>query len=109
MNSVTSFIYPLSTRTLVYGGAMMFALGASSRAADYQGAAAVLRQVEERSAVKPAQPEKEDPAARLRKDLADFRKNVASMPPADAARGWLELLDRGAALPPARGRGYNQT
>src|SRR4051812_23565104 len=104
MNSITSFIYSRSAKTLVCGGAFMFALGASSRAADYQGAPAVLRQVEEHFAVKPAQAEKEDPATRLRKDLADFRNKVASMPPADAARGWLELLDREAALPPARGR-----
>ena len=68
-------------------------------AADYQGAAAVLKQLtEERhkagDAAKPANPMDE-----LRTKLAAYRAEVAALPPEQAAERWLALFDTFSILP----------
>ena len=70
------------------------------RGAEYQGAGPLLRKVAEQSALKEEAKEPADENARLRKDLDDFRKKVGSLPPAEAAKGWLDLVDRRAKLSP---------
>lgn len=69
-------------------------------AADFQGADAVLRKVAEESAIKQDAKAPADEHGKLREDLIQFRKKAGSLPPAEAAKGWLELVDRRAKLAP---------
>lgn len=73
--------------TFLLGVAMVPVL--PSRAADYRGAAAVLQPFTSPTAA-------EGPAAALLlgRDLAAFRKTAGSLPPEEAARGWLALAER---------------
>jgi tetratricopeptide (TPR) repeat protein len=65
-----------------------------------QGAAAILKKVAEKSG-QAAEPDAKPPSetARLRADLTNFTARVATLPPAEAARGWLALADRFDKLP----------
>ncbi len=64
------------------------------RAQDYIGAGAVLRQVEERNAKPVEKSAALDETAQLHQDLKAFGETAANLPPADAAKRWLELVDR---------------
>src|SRR5688572_33208592 len=84
-------------RTVISG---LLLLSTTLWGADYQGAGPLLRKVAEQSAVKEEVKEPADENAMLRKDLDEFRKKVGSLPPPDAAKGWLDLVDRRAKLSP---------
>ena len=83
---------------LIISGLLLFST--MLRGAEYQGAGALLRKAAEQSAVKEEAKEPADENARLRKDLDEFRKKVGSLPPAEAAKGWLDLVDRRARFDP---------
>ncbi|HEX4350684.1 MAG TPA: hypothetical protein VH251_09855, partial [Verrucomicrobiae bacterium] len=68
------------------------------RAQDYIGAGGVLRQVEERNAKPAEKPVKPSEAAQLRQDLKAFVETETNLPPAEAAKRWLELVDRTAKV-----------
>ncbi|MFN3649302.1 MAG: tetratricopeptide repeat protein [Armatimonadota bacterium] len=67
-------------------------------AEDYRGAGAVLRQLEMRRTAPPEAAEPDHPGGILRKDLAAFREKSAALPPQEAAREWLRLVDRYQSL-----------
>jgi tetratricopeptide (TPR) repeat protein len=79
-----------------------------NRGQDYLGASAVLRQAEERNA-KPAEKQEKDEAAILRDDLKTFSLSETNLAPADAARHWLELVDRAIKIQRHRPQDYNRT
>jgi tetratricopeptide (TPR) repeat protein len=62
-------------------------------AEDFQGAEAVLRAAAEASA-KTEPDKKDDPHSLLRQQIKEFGEKVNSMPPAEAAQGWLALVDQ---------------
>src|SRR6185503_21357122 len=61
--------------------------------ADYEGATAIIKQIQEQSA-KPAAGAKTDEHSRLREAIAEFTNKLSRLSPAEAATGWLELVDR---------------
>ena len=63
-------------------------------AADYLGAAGVLRAVEERHAGAGQKAPVTNESAQLSADLNTFSQTSGSLPPAEAAQRWLELADR---------------
>lgn len=68
-------------------------------AADYQGAAAIIRSIDKDPAPSPGK----EGSAELRADLKAFADRLPTLPPADASRQWLALLQRQftlAAAPP---------
>lgn len=73
-------------------------LGAVAGAADYQGAAAIIRGVEKNTP--PPLPGKAG-ESELRADLKSFAARPPGLPPADAAGQWLTLLQRQLTLGPA--------
>ncbi len=73
---------------------LWFVSSSVAPAADYEGAAAILRKVEEQTAKVPAEGKEANENSKLRQDLTEFRKKASALPPADSARGWLELVDR---------------
>src|SRR5256885_3184021 len=77
---------------------MLARIPALAAAAEMEGAAAVLRKVEEQSAGKPAASSKQNENEKLRQDLGDFRSSAGKLSAEAAARRWLELVDRAAAL-----------
>lgn len=87
--------------------AVLFAPGHTAAAADFLGAGPVLRKVEEQTAKKPDGEAKPDENTKLREALSDFGQKVASLAPAAAAQGWLELVDRRGKLPPTGNRGFD--
>ncbi|HEY4416301.1 MAG TPA: hypothetical protein VGO57_11470 [Verrucomicrobiae bacterium] len=68
-----------------------------SQAQDYLGANTVLQQVATRIA-KPEDKKPADAQSQLRDELKTFSQNATNLPPADAARKWLELVDRASKL-----------
>ena len=76
---------------------ILFVASASLRAAEFQGASAVLKVVAQQNASTNTIVE-ESADSILRKDLKDFQKNVGTMAPVEAAAGWLNLVDRHAKL-----------
>jgi len=83
----------ISLLFIVLAIAGAFLLPEALEAADFQGAEAVLRAAAEASAK--AEPDKkDDPHSLLRQQIKDFGEKVNSMPPAEAAQGWLALVDR---------------
>jgi tetratricopeptide (TPR) repeat protein len=74
---------------LLMGGPVPRAL----EAADFQGADAVLRAAAEASS-KVEPDKKDDPHSLLRQRIKQYGEKVASMPPAEAAQGWLALVDQ---------------
>jgi len=81
-------------------------LPASLPAQDYLGASNVLRQAAERNAAPAAKSEK-DESAKLRDDLKLFSDSVTNLAPADAAKGWLELVDRAAKVQQQQAANYS--
>jgi tetratricopeptide (TPR) repeat protein len=73
---------------------------------DYLGANAVLQQVVE-STAKPGEKPKKDEQTILRDDLTAFGQSVTNLAPADAAKRWLELVDRAAKIQRQSSRNYN--
>lgn len=74
---------------LVWTGGPSSALGA-----EYQGAAAVLQQAAESILRTNSETEASSPTKQLRADLKAFQKQSAALPPAEAAKQWLVLVDR---------------
>ncbi len=75
-----------------------------AHAADYQGADAILKQVEAPTAAgTPAAPTKPDPVHQWREELKNYRGAGAALAPEEAARTWLDLFERAGKLPAARG------
>ena len=72
-------------------------ISANAQAQDYMGASAVLQQVEERHAKPVSMPATND-VSKLQDDLKAFGKNAANLPAANAAKQWLELVDRAAKI-----------
>lgn len=62
-------------------------------AADYLGASAVLHEVEQRNGT-PVTQNKNDASSKLREALKTFGQNSSNLPPAQAAKEWLELVDQ---------------
>src|SRR4051794_34932996 len=73
---------------------LLFAFSATVPAAEFEGAAAILRKVAEQNSKPAATAEKVDENAKLRLELTEFRKKAAGLPPGDSAKAWLELVDR---------------
>jgi tetratricopeptide (TPR) repeat protein len=69
------------------------ALPLSSEGQDYLGASAVLKQVAEQNS-QPAAPQSTNALSSLRDDLKKFGDTVTNLPPDQAAKGWLDLVDR---------------
>lgn len=67
-------------------------------AQDYLGANAVLQQVQERNAKPGEVSAKSNEQTQLRDDLQAFSQTATNLPPADAARRWLELMDRAVKI-----------
>ena len=65
----------------------------SSRAGDYLGATGVLQQVAERNAA-PGQTKESDEPTKFREELKAFARAATNLPPAEAAKQWLALVDR---------------
>jgi len=79
----------------------------SADAQTYLGAAAALHHVEELNA-KPGQTnETADAPSKLRADLKAFRQNSTNTPADQAAKCWLELVDRAAKIQQMPGRIFN--
>src|SRR5258707_10268687 len=83
----------LSNQEMRFGFILALLLAGSNllRAADFKGAAEVLRQVAQASP-KPTEKSK-DPYEPLREKLKAFQAHGANLPPAQAATQWLVLLD----------------
>ncbi len=65
---------------------------------DYQGAAAILKQLAEKAGTK--SPEKKaDPVEELRSKINGLQKEAAALPPAEAAKRWMALLDAYLTIP----------
>jgi tetratricopeptide (TPR) repeat protein len=77
-----------------------------AHAQDYLGASAVLHQVEERNA-KPGQKPEKDEATKLLDDLKSFSQTSTNLAPADAAKRWLELVDRAVKVQQQSVQNYN--
>jgi tetratricopeptide (TPR) repeat protein len=78
----------------------------AANAQDYLGAKAVLQQVEERN-VKPGGKPQSDDQTVLRDDLKAFSQTATNLAPADAAKQWLDLVDRAAKIQQQSARNYN--
>lgn len=65
---------------------------------DYQGAAAVLKQLTESAGAKPVE-KKADPLEELRTKITELHKEAAALPPADAAKRWVALMDAYLTIP----------
>lgn len=72
-------------------------LAVTARAADYQGAAALLRSVD-KEAERPAPAPVKGSSGELRADLKSFAGRLPTLSPADAGAQWLALLGRQLAL-----------
>lgn len=72
----------------------LLATPTAMQAQQYLGANEVLRQVQERKNKPAEKPAILDENAQLRHDLQAFDQSVTNLAPADAARRWLELVDR---------------
>ncbi|MCW3053714.1 MAG: repeat-containing protein [Chthonomonadales bacterium] len=69
-----------------------------TEAQELQGAASALQQMAAPKVAPPkAPPKAQTPEEVLRSDLAAFRDKASSLPPQEAAHGWLALVDRYAA------------
>jgi len=67
--------------------------GFTAHAQTYLGATAALRHVEELNAKPGATNETANTQSKLRADLKTFRQTATNLPPAQAATGWLDLVD----------------
>jgi tetratricopeptide (TPR) repeat protein len=103
----TSIISPARLLLLLTGMLLLFPTAGAIVAADFQGAVLTLRKVEEANAQQPDPAEKPNEHAKLRQALTEFGKSVADLSPADAARGWMELVDRRARLSSQSGRRFD--
>jgi hypothetical protein len=72
-------------------------LTAEVNALDYLGASAVLKQVEARNA-QPGLKQKSSELSKLHDDLKSFAASITNLPPDDAAKQWLALVDRAAKV-----------
>ncbi|MBA3963124.1 MAG: hypothetical protein H0X40_14670 [Chthoniobacterales bacterium] len=72
------------------------ALGATGPA-NFKGAEGIIREV--LAGNTGVQDKGSDAVPQLRTDIEGFPKTVATLPPADAARAWLNLVDRMLAIP----------
>jgi tetratricopeptide (TPR) repeat protein len=79
---------------------------ASSHAQDYLGANVVLQQVQQHNA-KPSEKPQRDEQMVLRDNLKAFSQTATNLAPADAAKQWLELVDRAAKIQQQAMRNYN--
>jgi tetratricopeptide (TPR) repeat protein len=89
-NSIT-YIIGLTLAGLLAGGVC-------ARAADFIGAAGVLRQVDDRKAKPDDQAKTTNEVTRLKADLQAFSAAAAGLPAAEAAQRWLALADRAAKV-----------
>lgn len=82
--------------------ALLLAAPTAVSAADYIGAEAVLQKASEQ----PQSAKEENPSdvIQLKRDVESFRKQSAALSPEDAARQWLQLLDRQSQISPGRER-----
>jgi tetratricopeptide (TPR) repeat protein len=97
------FFSVLSCAVLAWAGEFC----ANVQAQDYMGASALLQQVEE-SHAKPGSKQTNE-VSNLRDDLKAFSKNAAALAPADAAKQWLELVDRAAKIQQQAGGSDNSS
>src|SRR5687768_15850775 len=86
-----------SPLAFVFG--LVFASAAWS--ADYQGAGPIPQKVVEEGAIKTDKDGKPDEHAKLRQEITDFKKKLPGLPPVDAVKGWLDLVERRAKLDPS--------
>lgn len=73
-------------------------LALNSSAQDFQGAEKVLKTLAEKSKTKPAE-KKADPVEELRLKIQTLRQESPALPPAEAAKRWLALLDAYLTIP----------
>jgi len=73
---------------------------------DYLGANGVLSKIDELIA-KPGEKPKKDEQSILRDDLAAFSQSATNLPPVEAAKRWLELVDRAAKLHQQSSHNFN--
>lgn len=76
----------------------LIALTLAAQALEYQGASAVLKLLAEKAQTKPAE-KKADPVEELRLKVKALHEEAASLPPAEAAKRWLALLDAYLTIP----------
>lgn len=77
--------------------AIFLPLTTASLAQELQGVAAILQQIAEKSG-QPAQ-KAADPLDDLHTQVQQFKKDAATLPPAEAARRWMALLESSLSLP----------
>ena len=97
----------MKAKSIKRGAVLFFAATSLAvvHAADFLGANGVLQQVAERHA-KPGEKTGVDENKKFLGDLEEFNRTVTNLAPADAAKRWLELVDRMAKLPAPDGRSY---
>lgn len=89
---------------LLLAAILLFA--ANTMAADYQGAAAILKQAESASDPDQSSAQKVSPRHQWRLDLKSFKARAGTLPAGESARDWLALFDRTLNLPPAPDDNY---
>src|SRR6185295_3063120 len=92
---------PRITMSLTFGCAILLqAAGIIANAAEtnYLGTTALLQKVAENSAKASEPDEKQDDQSKFRAELDAFKKDSATLAPGDAAKRWLDLVDKSATL-----------
>jgi hypothetical protein len=82
----------------VYFLFVLSALSPHAMAQELQGAAAAIEAMKTAQPAKPIAPDPKSPMALLRFDLERAPERMKNLPPQEAARAWLALVDRFAAL-----------
>jgi tetratricopeptide (TPR) repeat protein len=81
------------------GAAMCLALSGTGFGEEYQGAEAVLKKAAAAYEKPTAPAPNADTPVKLKHELKAFRQNIANLQPAEAAKQWLQFVDRFVNLP----------